>query len=506
MTRRANASPRLPLRNESFDRMRPAGATFHDRLLVHARDRADVPAFVGRDGVLRYGELPGVVRSLAAVLRTAGLGPGSTVALTARSERDHVLAALALLDLGVAQATLASRDPPALRERLARRTGATVVLGDLPSDAIPGLPWIGLAKVLAQSRSARSGTAPEARPNPGASRLYFTGSGTTGEPKVVAYAESDLARHAASYPPLAAHRVLRPAHVEYNNSKRTRLYVLWQGGTNVFGDGVAGSLRDQCARHDVTWLEVSPLHAADLVASCRSEGPLSDRVSVKVGGARVPIALRRELARIATQRLLVSYGTTETAYVAHAEPSMHDERESVGLPGAHAEVEVVRADGAAASPGEIGEIRLRTPGMATAYVGDAAASVRHFRDGWFMPGDLASLTTEGWLCLHGRIDDMMIMDGINIFPAEIERVLEAHPSVAVAVAYPVASPSHGQIPVAAVEPRDGQDVDAEAVLAFARARLGLRAPRRIDVVAALPRNPQGKVVRSAAARGFGDPA
>lgn len=140
--------------------------------------------------------------------------------------------------------------------------------------------------------------------------------------------------------------------------------------------------------------------------------------------------------------------------------------------------------------------------MASAYVGDPEATARHFRDGWFLPGDLASLDERGILSIHGRMDDMMILNGINIFPVEIERALESHPAVACAVAFAVASDIHGQIPAAAVELRGGGAVSAAELVAWARARLGTRAPRRIEIVAALPRNPQGKVPRREAARLF----
>lgn len=479
----------------------PELRAFRERLLRHARDRGGVPALVARDAVVRFGELPGAVDALAAALRSLGVGRGATVALTARREVDHMLAVLALLDLGVPQVALASHDPPAMRERLAKRVGATVVLGEVPGDAVAGLPWIGLPAALALAESPPPALGAGAVDDSMA-RIHFTGSGTTGDPKIVAYAPADLAAHASSYPPLAGHRVLRPAHAEYNNSKRTRLTTLWQGGTSVFSDGTAETLRGQCLRHDVSWLELSPLHAADLVAACRTEGALPDRVAVKVGGARVPIALRREIMRVAARQLHVSYGTTETAYVSIAAPSMHDERETVGPPGAHAEVAILRSDGSRAAPGEIGEIRLRTPGMATRYIGDETATRRHFRDGGFMPGDLASLTPEGWLCLHGRVDDMMIMNSVNIFPAEIERVLEAHPSVGAAAAFPIASPAHGQIPAAAVELREGRGVDAAELVAYARGQLGMRAPRRIEILAVLPRNAQGKVMRREIARRF----
>ncbi|CAG0957349.1 fatty-acyl-CoA synthase [Burkholderiales bacterium] len=475
--------------------------TFRERLLEHSSSLADVPALVSPSASIRYGALAGEAHALAHSLRSLGIGPEATVALTARGEVDHVLATLALLELGASQVALASRDPPALRERIARRIGATTVLADRQDDAVAGLRWVDLRTALAASRASPSGD--DAWPaGATAPALHLTGSGTTGEPKIIAFAERDLALQAERQTDFRGQRVLRPAHVEYNNAKRMRLYTLWQGGTCVLADGTPESLHAQCARHRVTWLELSPMHCKDLLAACPTEGRLPSTTSLRVGGARVPVALRRAIMAEASADLHVSYGTTETSLIAIAGPAMHDERETVGprVPGV--DVEVVRGDCTPAPADEVGEIRIRASGMARAYLGDANATAQHFRDGWFMPGDLASLTRDGLVCLHGRRDDMMIMNSINIFSAEIERVLESHPAVAAAAALPIASEVHGQIPVAAVELRRGASCTAGELVRFAREALGVRAPRRIEVLATLPRNAQGKIVRRELAGAF----
>jgi len=469
-------------------------ATFRERLLRHARDRGDRDALVGRDAAVSYRDLPVVVGALAAALARRGIGRDEVVALTARREVEHLVAVLALFWLDAPQLAIASHDPAPMRAGLAARVGATTVLSDRPGDAIEGLRFVDLADALADAgANGRAGSAPG---DDGASAaLYLTGSGTTGEPKVVAYAQRDVAAQAEVLSMLAGHRVLRPAHVEYNNSKRRRLYALWQGATAVFSDGAQAPVRGQCVHRGITWLELSPLQAADLAAACRADGPLPEGTSIRIGGGPAPFALRRAILDAATPSLYVSYGATEAAIVSIAGPAMHDEREALGPPAPGVAVEILRRDGMPAGTDEVGEIRIRAPGMATGYVGNAAATSRHFRDGWFLPGDMASRTREGWLCVHGRVDDMMILDSINIFPAEIERALERHPAVSEAAAFPIASPLHGQIPAAAVVLRGGHACTSAELLAYARNELGVRAPRRIGILAALPRNPQGKVLK-----------
>ncbi|MFI4924972.1 MAG: class I adenylate-forming enzyme family protein [Vicinamibacteria bacterium] len=475
--------------------------TFAERLAEHAARRDAVPALVTPRATLTYGALAHEAGRLAGALCRNGVDGTGIVGVTVRGEVDHLVVTLALLVLGAPMVALASREPAASRVRLAARVGVRLVLGDQPGDAIEGLRFVALAAVRAEAGAAEVARSGRSR-DPSRPLLYLTGSGTTGEPKIIAYAERDLAQHAEAHIDFSRERVLRPAHVEYNNSKRMRLYTLWQGGTCILADGAVDALSVLCARHDATWLELSPIHGASLLAAVRAHGPLPARTKVRIGGARVPIALRRAILAEATPRLYVSYGTTETSFVSIAGPAMHDARESVGPPTAGAEVEVLRADRARAAPGESGTIRLRTPGMATGYVGDDGATAQHFRDGWFEPGDLATLDADGQLVIHGRADDMMIMNGINIYPVEIERILERHPAVESAAAFPLASDMHGQIPVAAVELRAGMRCAGGELVAFARDALGMRGPRRVEVLAALPRNPQGKVLKRELAAGF----
>jgi acyl-CoA synthetase (AMP-forming)/AMP-acid ligase II len=209
----------------------------------------------------------------------------------------------------------------------------------------------------------------------------------------------------------------------------------------------------------------------------------------------VPARLREAFARGGVA-FYVEYGAREASGIASTYPVDPDPSlETVGPPLPTAELEIVDGEGNAVPRGEIGEIRVRTTAMIHAYHRDPVATSRHFKDGWFHPGDLGSLTANGSLCLHGRADDMMNMNGIKIFPAEIERTLEGDPAVRAAAAFGLPSPMHGQIPVAAVELHDPATHSVAALLARARERLGVRAPRKIFVVDALPRNATGKVLK-----------
>ena len=120
--------------------------------------------------------------------------------------------------------------------------------------------------------------------------------------------------------------------------------------------------------------------------------------------------------------------------------------------------------------------------------------VSEVRHGYFMPGDIGYVSPNGNLIFECRADDLMIFDGINIDPREIESVLEAHPAIAEAAAFPVASVVHGAIPVAAVTLRMPVSGNPDLV-DYCRLRLGARAPRHVVVLASLPRNQFGKILK-----------
>jgi acyl-coenzyme A synthetase/AMP-(fatty) acid ligase len=167
----------------------------------------------------------------------------------------------------------------------------------------------------------------------------------------------------------------------------------------------------------------------------------------------------------------------------------------VGFPPAGVAVEIFGSSGENVAPGEIGQIRVRKPTMAKGYIAEPGAS-SSFRDGWFYPRDLVSRATDGPLIFHGRADDVMILNGINVFPTAIEDFLESHPDVCEAVAYPVKSRIHGEIPVAAVVLKKGvRGLGVSHLLDLCRQVLGIRAPRQIFVVDQIPRNTAGKPLR-----------
>jgi acyl-CoA synthetase (AMP-forming)/AMP-acid ligase II len=117
-------------------------------------------------------------------------------------------------------------------------------------------------------------------------------------------------------------------------------------------------------------------------------------------------------------------------------------------------------------------------------------------DGWLRTGDAGHLDADGYLYVTDRIKDMIISGGENIYPAEIERVLVEHPAVGEVAVIGVPDERWGEVPKAVVVPAPGTVVDPDVLLAYCRENLAsFKCPKSVDVIAELPRNPTGKVLK-----------
>jgi acyl-CoA synthetase (AMP-forming)/AMP-acid ligase II len=213
-----------------------------------------------------------------------------------------------------------------------------------------------------------------------------------------------------------------------------------------------------------------------------------------VTGGALSGPLRQEVCARVTRNLMVLYGATETGPISLATPEeVLAHPDTVGRPYPQVAVRIVDDAGRPVPRGARGLIRIRTPAGVTRYLDDEEATGRAFHDGWFEPGDVCEAVADGSLIYAGRADDMMNLGSIKIFPAEIEAAAEGFPGLVECAAFALRAPALGDIPVLAAVARE--DFDAAALLAHCRARLGVRAPRKVVVLPALPRNAVGKVVR-----------
>ncbi|MDI5942818.1 AMP-binding protein, partial [Micromonospora sp. DH15] len=205
-------------------------------------------------------------------------------------------------------------------------------------------------------------------------------------------------------------------------------------------------------------------------------------------------AVAREL--FGNARLIEGYGLTETCSGLTYLDAAHQEAKqgSVGLPVPWVQVRVVDPDGRDVPVGEDGEVVARGPKVSPGYLDDPEATRAAFRDGWFHTGDVGCLDADGYLYIRDRLKDMIRSGGENIASAEIENVLAGHPLVLAASVVGAPHPVWVEVPVAFVVGRPG--LRAEDLIAYARQRLGrFKVPKEVYLVAELPTNPSGKVLK-----------
>jgi acyl-CoA synthetase (AMP-forming)/AMP-acid ligase II len=147
--------------------------------------------------------------------------------------------------------------------------------------------------------------------------------------------------------------------------------------------------------------------------------------------------------------------------------------------------------------GEQAEILLRGPNLMLGYLDDPEATKAAIdADGWLHTGDAGRLDAAGYLTITGRIKDMYICGGFNVYPAEVEQVLARLDGVAESAVVGTPDPRLGEVGLAFIVRRPGHVLDAADVLAFCRERLAnYKVPRRVEFRDALPRNPSGKVLK-----------
>jgi acyl-CoA synthetase (AMP-forming)/AMP-acid ligase II len=429
-----------------------------------------------------------------------GIAPGETTGISIRHEIDHLICAMALLCLGAPQVNLPTQDGAANKRSLADRLGVKQVITEQAEDWMDGMTCIvrPSPSELQPVSSASLDRFDENRQDD-PTTFYLNTSGSTRAPLSVAIGLRrmlQIADWCATQP--SEHRVLRTSAIEFDATRFCRIYTLLAGATSIFSGRIAlDQLGALCARAEVSSIQIGAYRLGSLLGNYTSAVErLPAFTRIVAGGTRVSGPVREKVRAVLTDNLWVSYATSEVAGISLATPEQHPlYPEGVGFPLAGVSVEIVDESDAAIAPGEVGRIRVRKASMVHGYASDPNPSPR-FRDGWFYPGDLFSQDQGAPLIFHGREADVMVLNGLKIFAGLIEDTLVSHPDVREAVAYPIKSRVHGEIPAAAVVlSANAQSRDPAHLLDYCRQSLGVRGPRRILILDSIPRTQAGKPLR-----------
>lgn len=468
-----------------------------DQLTALAGSHPEAAAIQAVDGTLSFAELDPIVSAAATAFRNAGISTGDVVAIALANELAHMIASLGLARLGAGQIVFHGSDTPDLRAALAQRLAIAATITHDISMAVAGAPVIAPPPGNLSELRTLPDISFAPADDPDLTLFYQRSSGTTGQPRLGRVTHKMMS---ARMQPLAtdgpSHKLLSLVHIDYEGAKQNMYRYLLSGRCVAFCPHIATSIAatiDFILENKVDFIAGSPVHASALLGVYQGETPLlPDLKAFRMSSTLVPESLRRDIVTQLTPNLYVAYGLTEIGSVAVAPPqSMTDRPGIVGWVTDNITVEVVDEDERPQKPGTAGELRLRSPGMIDGYIGEPDETARRFRDGWFYSGDRGVFAEDGALIHLGRTDDVIIYDGINIYPSAIESALLENPAVAAAAAFGVEEASHGAIPAAAVILSG--EVSSEQLMAETREKLGLHAPRNIVIVKEFPRTTSGKV-------------
>jgi acyl-CoA synthetase (AMP-forming)/AMP-acid ligase II len=253
-------------------------------------------------------------------------------------------------------------------------------------------------------------------------------------------------------------------------------------------------------RHKITTTFMAPTllqRLVDVPEEVFSRYDASSLRSIILGAAPCPHVLKVRAIERFGEHLWEFYGATETAFVTILRPEDQLRKAgSCGKVGPGQEIRLLDAAGNEVPDGTPGEMWSRFSWLAE-YYHKPEATARSMRDGFFTVGDIAYRDKEGYYYICDRKIDMIISGGVNIYPAEIEAVLAAHPAVADVAVIGVPDNFWGESVKAVVELRPGASANADELIAFCGERLAsYKKPRTVDVVAELPRNPAGKLLKA----------
>ena len=469
----------------------------------------------GRDQSITYAELADTVDRIATLLRHRGIGAGDRVAFLGENCPEFLQVLFGALRIGAVFVPVNTRLAPPEIAHVLRDSGAHLLIHEPEfaerisqlGDALPPTlvtdagdiddPGLAVLARLIRPEEYEADIAPD---DPAA--IVYT-SGTTGKAKGAVLTHANLTWVAINtlvdYDVMSSEVALMISPLFHVASLGMgALPVLLKGGTLVlersFDPGRALSLIE---RHRVTMLSGVPTTFQLLVDHPDwSATDLSSLNNLTCGGSPVPT---RILNAYEERGLHFSqgYGMTETSPGATSlDPAMTRRKQgSVGVAHFFTEVRVADQSGTPVSPNVVGEVQVSGPNVFAGYHGlPEATSAAFTEDGWFRSGDLGSFDEDGYLFISDRLKDMIISGGENIYPAEVEDLINDLDAVTGAAVIGVPDERWGEVPWAVVTLRPGASIELEDVWAHLTGRLArYKHPKHLIVVDALPRTATGKV-------------
>jgi fatty-acyl-CoA synthase len=494
---------------------------------VHGKNSPHKPAIIWRGKTTTWGELDERVDRFCAGLGRRGISRKQSVVIMMRNRPEAVEIGAAAARAGAAAVTISWRSTAQELTYLLNHSGARAIFTEpefLPvieeaspnlsgavlqnvfvtgSDSVPSskVTVTAIDSLLSQPASAVK----DSNADDDAAVVVYT-SGTTGKPKgaVRKFPKDTMqaAMRLINETPMRVddvHLVTCPLYHSTAFGFLTLSFVL--GNTAVIMDEFKPEpFLEQVERYKVTTTATVPtmLHRImELPEETRNRYNTRSLRVVFTGGAPLPGPLGTEFMDAFGDILYNFYGATETGIVTLGKPEdLRAAPATIGKAVPGNEIRLLDDNQRDVAPGTVGELYVKNKLLVEGYHRDEEATKSSMVEGYFSVGDLARRDRDGRYFIEGRKRDMVISGGVNVYPAEVEGVLEQHPDVGEVAVVGVPDREWGERVRAFVVPRAGATLDEGALKAFARERLaGPKVPRDFVFLDVLPRNPTGKVLK-----------
>lgn len=337
---------------------------------------------------------------------------------------------------------------------------------------------------------------------------YFYSGGTTGTPKRILYSHAQVlaagARMQSGWPLCEGEVFLPIAPFSHIYGFLAGICLPIQcGGGSIVPDGFhPAAVLDLIESEKVTVLGGGPpaIYQAMMADPKLSQRDISSLRVCPGGGASFPLEVHKRWKELTGLTIYEGYGMTEMAPIAVNTELRGKRPGSVGKPVPDTDVEIVDIDtGKTVMPvGKTGEIRIRGPHLMRGYCNNPEETALILRDGWVYTGDVGLIDEDGFLTITDRKKDVILHKGFNVFPREVEEALHSHPSVTGVSVVGVPDERSGELVVAFVTVKPGDQPDEETLReACAEYLVAYKMPGRIEFLEKLPLTPAGKVDRMA---------
>jgi acyl-CoA synthetase (AMP-forming)/AMP-acid ligase II len=453
-----------------------------------------------------YADLAARALRVAAGLAAHGIRARQRVGILADNRGEYYDVVFGAAAAGAAVVPLNTRLPADQQAYIAADADLRLVISDTANrDRAPaGVPLI---EFDTPAWGALAGAAPLAEPVAVADddvAVHIYTSGSTGRPKGVLLSHRNICWTCLNYGvAMPGEVMLVSAPLYHKNASMASKLCFVNGGTVVLLPrfSAAGYI-DAIEAERVTMCSGVPTMYALVTAEIAASGRKPDFSSVRtvlIGSAPLTEALFDDVAQLfpAGARITNGYGTTEAVLEFSGAHPRGKPRPKIALGYRHPDVELRLVDPATGADGDHGELWVRSPGVMVGYHGLPEVNAARLTGGWYHTGDLMHRDADGWYFFVGRVDDMFVCAGENIYPDAVEQLLERHPAVHQAVVVPVPDALKGALPAAFIRIEPGHALGEDEVKRWALEHGPAYAhPRRVWFVEEIPLASTNKIDRA----------